>query len=144
MSQLRRSYPEFQRRNTELLEVGPSLPANAIHGFRQYLGGRMPEFPYLCDPDFTVHRLYGLRPVGGRESLKTNALSAITQVTARPFVTPTPKEVGKLMTHPMEQGLFIVDQSGVVQYIYVTMPSSKLPTPATLLAELDQRDRSLW
>ena len=139
MSQLRRSYPEFQKRNTELLEIGPSLPANAVRGFRQYLGGRMPEFPYLCDPDLTVHRQYGLRPVGGRENLKANALSAVAQVTDRPFVTPRPGEVGKLVANPMEQGLFIVDQAGLIQYVYVTTPSGKLPTPNMLLTELDQR-----
>jgi len=139
MSQLRRSYPEFQKRDTELLEVGPSLPANAVRGFRQYLGGRLPEFPYLCDPEFTVHRQYGLRPLGGRETLRTNALSAVAQVTDRPFVMPRPGEVGKLIAHPMEQGLFIVDEAGLIQYVYVTMPSGKLPTAAMLLAELDKR-----
>ena len=142
MAQLRRSYPEFQKRSTEFVEIGPSLPANAVRGFRQYFGGRMPEFPYLCDPDFTVHRQYGLRPVGGRETLKTNALTMAAQVTGRPFVTPTPDEVGKLIAHPMEQGLFIVDESGLIQYVYVTTPSGKLPTAATLLGELDQRTGS--
>ena len=138
MSQFRRSYPEFQKRSTEFLEIGPSVPANAVRGFRQYFGGRMPEFPYLCDPKFTVHRQYGLRPVGGRETLKTNALTMVAQVTDRPFVTPRPDETGKLMTHPMEQGLFIVDESGLIQYVYVTTPAGKLPTVATLLGELDQ------
>jgi peroxiredoxin len=142
MSQLQRSYPEFQRRSTEFLEIGPSLPANAVRGFRQYFGGRLPEFPYLCDPNFTVHRQYGLRPVGGRETLNTNALTMGAQVTDRPLLTPTTDDVSKLNAHPMEQGLFIIDELGLIQYVFVTSPSGKVPSAGILLAELDRQTGS--
>ena len=61
MSQLRHSYPEFQARNTEVMEIGPQPPDVAQRAFQIYLRGRELEFPYLCDPEWVVHHLYALQ-----------------------------------------------------------------------------------
>lgn len=137
LSQLMRSYREFRARNVELLEVGPNVPASAARGFRQYLGGRELEFPYLCDPEWTVHARYGLRPVGPGETLRALPLMSFRQLADRPFVTPRADELGRLVAHPVEQGLFVIDEAGLIRYAYVTTPSGKLPPPASLLAVLD-------
>lgn len=134
---MRHSYPEFRARNAELIEVGPDTPASARQAFRQYLGGRELEFPYLCDPGWTVHARYGLRQLSAGDALKSQAVSALALFTVRPFVTPRPAAVGKLMRCVIQQGLFIVDEGGIVRYAYVTAPNGQLPPAETLLAVLD-------
>lgn len=139
MSQLRHSYPQFRARHAELLEVGPGLPANAARAFRQYLGDRELEFPYLCDPGWSVHAQYGLRELGPGEKLRELPALALSQVTRRPFVAPHPVETARLATRAMQQGLFLVDEEGVVRHTYVTSPSGQLPPPSSLLELLDGR-----
>lgn len=137
LSQLRYGYPEIRARNAELIEVGPNVPTSAVRAFRQYLGGRELEFPYLCDPSWTVHTRYGLRHVGPDEALSPSDSSILEQIARQPAITPTRAETRRLHGNPMQQGLFIIDETGVVRYGYVTTPTGPLPPIAALLAVLD-------
>jgi alkyl hydroperoxide reductase subunit AhpC len=137
LSQLRHDYPEVRARNAELIEVGPNVPAGAVRAFHQYLGGRELEFPYLCDPDWTVHTRYGLRHVGLDEVLHPSDSSILEQIARQPAVTPARAETRRLRANPMQQGLFIIDEAGVVRYAYVTTPTGPLPPTAAILAVLD-------
>ena len=137
LSQLRHGYPEIRARNAELIEVGPNVPTSAVRAFRQYLGGRELEFPYICDPDWTVHTRYGLQPVRSDEALTPPDSSILEQLVRLPAVTPTRAETRRLRANPMQQGLFIIDEGGVVGYAYVTTPTGPLPPIAALLAVLD-------
>ena len=137
LSQLRGGYYQIRTRNAELIEVGPNVPANAVRAFRQDLGGRELEFPYLCEPSWTVHTRYGLRHVGPGRALKTRSASALKRMTWQPGVTPVPIETRRLVASPMQHGLFVIDEEGVIRYTYVTTPTGPLPSTAALLAVLD-------
>ena len=141
LSQLRQDYPEIRARNAELIEVGPNVPASAVRAFHQYLGGRELEFPYLCDPGWTVHTRYGLLHVGLDEAVSPSDPSILEQIARQPAVTPARAESRRLRSNPMQQGLFIIDEVGVVRYAYVTTPTGPLPPIAALLAVLDSLTR---
>ena len=142
MSQLRRNYAEFRSRGACLIEVGPNVVENAIRAFRRYLAGRELEFPYLCDPDWRVHRLYGLKEVGAAEGLKVAAKTLLAQVSSRPLVAPVVSELGRLALHPMEQGLFLIDGDSIIRYGLVTAPSGILPPVRDLLSRLEDAGTS--
>lgn len=137
LSQLRRSYPEFQARSAELVEVGPNVPANALWAFRHYLGGRELEFPYLCDPSWSVHARYGLRLVEPDQPLEPVDQLLLQELAHQRAVRPVPAEARRLKARPMQQGLYVVDEVGRVRYAYVTTPTGPLPPTTTLLAVLD-------
>lgn len=137
LSQLRRSYPEFQARNTTLIEVGPSASTNARKAFKRYLGNRELEFPYLCDPDWSVHKQYGLHTARSRgEQMQYVSRSVVEMLKSRPFIPPHRVENGKLGS-AMQHGLFVVDEAGIIRFTHVDSPTSRYPPPADLLAVLD-------
>ncbi len=137
LSRLRRSYPEFQARSAELVEVGPNVPSNAVWAFRLYLGGRELEFPHLCDPSWSVHARYGLRLAEPDEAPAPVDPLHLRELARQRAVRPVPTEARRLQANPMQQGLYVVDEIGRVRYAYVTTPTGPLPPPATLLAVLD-------
>src|SRR2546426_7095230 len=59
MAQLRLGYNEIQQRGAEVLQVTYSTPEEARLYFQQY----QLLFPYLCDPEWAVFRLYGLSTI---------------------------------------------------------------------------------
>src|SRR2546426_1848583 len=59
MAQVRLGYPEFQKRNAEVLQVTHSTVTEATRYAKFF---PMP-FPYLCDPDRVAHERYGLELV---------------------------------------------------------------------------------
>ena len=136
MTQLRQSYSAFQEQNIELAEVGPNVPEVARRALRQYLQGRDLEFPYLCDPSWAVHKRYGLQRVGAGEHAKAVGRAAIGFAANRPFVTPAPGETARLLGSSLEQGLFGIDEEGLVRYVHITSPSDKLPAAAVILDAL--------
>lgn len=56
MSQLARGYPRLKAAGAEVLQVTPTKPERA----RFYAQHFPIPFPYLCDPDYRVHRAWGL------------------------------------------------------------------------------------
>ncbi len=134
---MRHGYPEIRARNAELIEVGPNVPTSAVRAFRQYLGDRELEFPYLCDPSWTVHTRYGLRHVEPAEALAPSDSSVLDEIARQPAVTLARAETRRLHANPMQQGLFFVDEAGVVGDAYVTTPTGPLPPIAALLAILE-------
>jgi peroxiredoxin len=54
LAQLRQDYPEFTRRNVEVIAVGPDSPAD----FRAYWERERIPFVGLADPRHTVANLY--------------------------------------------------------------------------------------
>jgi peroxiredoxin len=56
MSQLSRVYEELQKPDTEVLEESISGVSRA-HAYAKMF--KLP-FPYLCDPDYQVRRVWGL------------------------------------------------------------------------------------
>lgn len=142
MSQLARAYGEFAARQAEVVEVTNSTPERA-RVYAQKFGLR---FPYLCDPDYSVRRSWGLGqrshgPVYYAKALYQGmtAPKVETEYVGEPFkVTEMP---GLLADEDM--GFFIVDKSGVVRYAlggpYVTATGLRqIPSNAEILQELDR------
>lgn len=134
-AQMRRYAAAFGERNAQLLEVGPALPTSALRGFPAYLSGREPTFPYLCDPDLAVHHSYHLLQVTPRDT--PDPISGATgPIAGRRPGLPEPS-VAKSQPPPVEQGLFVIDEIGIIRLRYVTEPAGKLPPMAMLLDVLD-------
>ena len=142
MSQLARAYGEFAARQAEIVEVTNSTPERA-RVYAQKFGLR---FPYLCDPDYSVRRTWGLglRSHGPLYYAKAlyqgmTAPKVETGFVGEPFkVTEMP---GLLADEDM--GFFIVDKSGVIRYAlggaYVTATGLRqIPSNAEILQELDR------
>ncbi len=136
LSQLRSSYAEFQSRNAALVEVGPTPPAAARRAFHRCLGNRDLEFPYLCDPAWSVHRQYGLHSVSPAAVPELRVRAAAALAATPPYDVPD-AELRRITTTFLEHGLFIIDEGGTVQYAHVSTPASPLPTVAVLLEVLD-------
>jgi peroxiredoxin len=115
MSQLVRGYPDFQALDAEILEVTPTAPPRA----QVYVQKFGIPFPYLCDPDYRVRRLYGVdhrsRSVAGYAS----ALFAGARAPKPPeqFEDPPPPfgELRNLLSDD-DMGFFILDRDAVVRY----------------------------
>jgi peroxiredoxin len=142
MSQLARAYGEFAARDAEIVEVTNSTPERA-RVYAQKFGLR---FPYLCDPDHTVRRGWGVevRSHGPVYYAKT----LVAGMKAPKPETDYPGEPFKLSEMPSlladeDMGFFIVDKGGVVRYArggpYATAAGLRqIPSNAEILQELDR------
>lgn len=140
MAQLRLGYPELQTRNTEILQITCSTPAEAQLYFRQY----QLSFPYLCDPERAVFPLYGVRIVSTtiREFAGTMTASMVAMVGDRLLrgeksPSPAPYLMRSGMTDMEQQAVFLIDKAGVVRYVHTTGPLGGLPPSAEYVRQLD-------
>lgn len=139
MSQIARGYPAFRERNAEVLEVTETPPEKA----KSYLRSFPVSFPYLCDPDFSVHRSWGLdkRP----HSLAWKVKRFIEGARGP---APPPSEFGKpvpwfgelaSIVADTDRGFFVVDRTGVVRYkLAGGYDGRQLPSNDEILAELER------
>lgn len=141
MVRLRKGYADFRARDTELVEVGPNLPALAKRAFRHYLGGRDLEFPYLCDAEWGVHKRYGVYLLNSQEEADMERVKPQALAEGGGPIPPEPTEDRRLSKTPMAHGLFILDRDGVIQYTHIAAPAPPLPTVPSLLAVLDDLPR---
>src|SRR5262249_40162065 len=115
ISQLVRGYPDFQALDAEVLVVTPTAPPRA----QVYVQKFGIPFPYLCDPDYRVRRLYGVdhrsRSVAGYAS----ALFPGARPPKPPeaFQDPPPPfgELRNLLSDD-DMGFSILDRNAVVRY----------------------------
>jgi peroxiredoxin len=115
MSQLARGYPEFQKRDAEILEVSVSPLRRA----RLYADKFKLPFPYLCDPDLGVFERWGLHRrrhglgyyVGGM----MHGMSAPKPPNDFGDFAPPLDEMKGVLSDD-DTGFFIVDKRGVVRY----------------------------
>jgi len=136
MAQLHLGYKEIQERETEILEVTYSTPEEARLYFQQY----QLWFPYLCDPERSIFRLYGLSSV--RRGVKDMVASMTVAIGDRLFhgekgPSPLPylKRYGST---DLEQAVFIIDKSGVIRYVYTSSALGGLPSNAEYLRQLER------
>jgi peroxiredoxin len=142
MSQLARAHADFVARDAEILEITNSTVDRA-RVYAQKFGLR---FPYLCDPDYSVRRAWGLgvRSHGPAYYAKMFYMGMTAPKVETEYAGEPAKltEIPKLLADD-DMGFFIVDKAGVVRYAlggpYVT-PSGPRPIPsnAEIVAELDR------
>jgi putative peptide zinc metalloprotease protein len=137
MAQLRLSYPEIQKRDTEILQVTYSTAEDAQLYFKQY----QLTFPYLCDPERAVYRLYGLSMTHfGLRSALASAVAGMSDRLLRRDMGPSPAPYIKRygFAEDLEQAVFIVDKASIIRYVYTTGPIGGLPSNAEYLCQLDK------
>lgn len=116
MSQLARGYARLKATGAEVLQVTPTPPERA-----QFYAKNFPiPFPYLCDPDYAVHRAWGI-------DVRAHSLAwyARTFYAASKMPLPPEAEIGnpkpQLREIPgnlrdTDMGLFVLDRQGTVRY----------------------------
>lgn len=138
MAQLRLGLPDLDRHEADLVQV----THNTVDEARRYAKFYRFDFPYLCDPDRTVHERYGLAlesaaPVEIVRSMAT----AATDLIVRGERTPLP--IPFAMRYPGKdapQAVFVVDRPGIVRAVHRMGPNAGLPTVATLVKDLASID----
>lgn len=138
MAQLRLGYEEFRKRGADILQITHSTLEEARLYFKQY----QLTFPYLCDADRAVHRLYGvpMAEKGFVEEVRDFVACVAAEASDRLFhgeksASPLPHLKRYGFDDP-EQAVFIVDPSGTIRYIHTTGPIGALPSTAELLRQL--------
>lgn len=143
MSQLARGYPRLRAAGTEVLQVTPTKPARA----RFYAQNFPIPFPYLCDPDYEVHRAWGL-------GVRSHPLAWYAKVmyAASKMPKPPPAEIGDpkrslgetpAMLHDVDMGFFLLDREGIVRYkctgSYITAEGArKIPSVDEIVRQLER------
>ena len=136
MAQLHLGYKDIQKREAEILEVTYSTPEEARLYFQQY----QLWFPYLCDPERSIFRLYGLSTV--QRKIKDMAASMAAAIGDRLFrgekgPSPLPY-IKRYGSTDLEQAVFIIDKAGVIRYVHATGALGGLPSNAECLRQLDR------
>jgi peroxiredoxin len=141
MSQLARGYPQIQALGAEVLQVTPTRPERA----RFFAKNFTIPFQYLCDPDYRVHRQWGV-------DVRSHSLAwyAKTLHAASKLPHPPPAEIGDpkatlrelpRLLEDSDMGFFIVDRDGIVRYTlsgsYIDGQGSRqIPTMEEITREL--------
>jgi peroxiredoxin len=123
MSQLARGHDRIKAAGGDVVQVTPSSPERAAFYVRSF---KVP-FVYLCDPDYEVHRQWGLdvRSHGLPWYARTLYVASRTPVPSSDLGSPS-MSLGDLKTnlHDSDMGFFLIDRQGVVRYVlsgpYVT------------------------
>jgi peroxiredoxin len=116
MSQLARGYPRVKEAGAEVLQVTPTPPERA----RFYAQNFRIPFPYLCDPDYAVHRTWGLDVRSHSLPWYAQKLYGAMTMPAPPAADignpkPTLREMpGNL--YDSDMGFFVIDRDGIVRY----------------------------
>ena len=142
MSQYARAYERIREHGGEVLEVTGSTPARGAFYAKRFT---LP-FPYLCDPDFSARRAWGLEkrshgPVYYAKMLAIGMTETPPPNDWGPF-KPSLGEIPSMLADD-DMGLFIVDRAGVVRYALAGPYAGErgvhgLPSPEEITRELDR------
>ncbi len=116
MSQLARGYERIKGLNTEVLQITPTPPARAASYVRNF---RLP-FVYLCDPDYRVHRQWGVDVRSHSLAWYAKTLYAATKMSPPPNDLGDPRmSLGDVRSNlqDTDMGFFVVDRGGLVRYV---------------------------
>ena len=135
MAQLRLGYPEIQKSGAEVLQVTHNTAAEAQRYFKHY----PITFPYLCDPERTVHEAYGLALQASKplDPVKSTAVAAFDFVR---HGERTPLPIPFILRYSLKdspQAVVVVDRDGVVRHVVQGGPNAELPPNAEILRQLE-------
>jgi len=141
MSQLARGYPQIKALGAEVLQVTPTTPERA----RFFAKNFSIPFQYLCDPDYEVHRQWGV-------DVRSHSLAWYAKMfhAASKLEMPPPTEIGNpkstlrelpQMLADSDMGFFVLDRDGIVRYTlsgsYIDGHGSRqIPTMEEITREL--------
>ena len=136
MAQLRLGYPEIQRSGAEVLQITHNTAAEALRYFKHF----PIAFPYLCDPERTVHDAYGLAlETASAKNVVASAATAASDFLRRGEKTALP--IPFMMRYGYKdspQAVVIVDREGIVRHVVQAGPNAELPSNAEILRRLDE------
>lgn len=146
MQEISDGYGALEASNAVVVQVAPNLHGTA----RSYFQGKMPPFPFICDPDKRLYAVYGLGDHGALQATVNTIVSFSTAFVSGDgleTVRASWKDVAnrnfvrRLHHHAltaMEQGIFIVDKGGIVRYKETLGAIDPIPTAAELLELTEQ------
>lgn len=141
LAQLQSGYTQFREAQVEILQIAPNLLLRARQFFRTY----PLTFPFLCDPEKRLYQLYGLDdhgPVVGTRNTLISFTHAYThgsgvETTRASAMDVFDRSFIQRMHHhaftAVEQGLFLINASGLVCWNLRLRPLENLPDNERLL-----------
>jgi peroxiredoxin len=141
MSQLALGYPRLKAVGAEVLQITPSPPERA----RFYARNFSIPFPYLCDPDYTVHQAWGLGVRSHSLAWYARSLYAAVRMPKPPpaEIGDPPMRPGELRTNlqDTDMGFFLLDRAGIVRYRYAVpynrYPDNRIPSVDDIIRRLE-------
>jgi peroxiredoxin len=115
MSVFARGMDRLKAAGTEVIQVTPTKPERA----RFYVQNFRIPFPYLCDPDMSVHHAWGLGMRSHSMLWYLQKFQAGGKINLPPADVGDPKtQLTELPTvlRDTDSGLFVVDRQGIVRY----------------------------
>ncbi len=124
MDRIAAGYARLTAQAIEVIQIAPNLTESA----QTFFGSSPPPFPFVCDPDKRLFARYGLGDRGVLEATRSTIISLAHAAdvgesgqTARAIWLDTANRnfLRRLHHHALtalEQGLFIVDDRGVIRY----------------------------
>jgi len=142
MSLFARGMDRMKAAGTEVIQVTPTNPERA----RFYVQNFRIPFPYLCDPDLSVHRAWGL------DARSHSLLWYLKKFQAGSKRVPPPSDLGDpgrqltelpSMMRDTDSGVFVLDRQGIVRYrssgAYVTAQGHRaMPSLDEILKPLQE------
>jgi peroxiredoxin len=140
MSQLARGYSKLQAAGAEVLQVTPTKPDRA----RFYAQNFPIPFPYLCDPEYQVHRAWGLDVRSHGPMWYARLMYEVSKIPKPPAEIGNPKpSLREIPTnlHDSDMGLFVLGRDGAVRYKRVSPYANEhglneIPSVDEILAQL--------
>lgn len=124
----------------EVVQIAPNLLQSAQRFFTTY-----PPYPFVCDPEKRLYALYGLGDRGVLTAAKTAVVSFATAAREGEFGNNVRGSVldianrnflRRLHHHALtaiDQGIFIIDQQGIIRYRLIIGAVEPIPGGAELL-----------
>jgi peroxiredoxin len=141
MERISAGYEALVAREIELIQIAPNLPEAA----QIFFADDLPIYPFICDPDKRLFAVYGL----GDEGILSAARNTIISLVDANRLGEAEKsrwalqlEAGnrtflqKLHHHALtavEQGIFIIDQQGIIRSRMKAGSIEAIPTTQELL-----------
>jgi|SRR6185369_12804878 peroxiredoxin len=116
MSQLARGYERIRGLGADVLQVTPTPPSRAAFYVRNF---NLP-FVYLCDPDYSVHRQWGVDGRSHGPGWYAQRLYTAMKMTPPQSDLGDPRPtLGEMHSNlaDTDMGLFLIDRAGVVRWV---------------------------
>jgi len=141
LAQLQAGYAQFRETQIEILQIAPNLLSRARQYFRTY----PLSFPFLCDPEKRLYKIYDVDdrgPLQGTQDAVYAFSYAFTHGTGLETTRASALDVFdrsflQRMHHhafsAVEQSLILIDRDGIVRWVLRLRPFENLPDNLALL-----------
>jgi peroxiredoxin len=140
MQSFETEYDNLRAQGIEVIQIAPNLLESAQRFFT-----KSPPFPFVCDPEKRLYALYGLGDRGVLAAAQMTVVSFATAAREGEFgsnVRGSLLDIAnrnflrRLHHHALtaiDQGIFIIDQQGIIRYRLTVGAIEPIPNGAELL-----------